>query len=1009
MKYQSPNESIPQHERSMVNRKIIHLINSGKMNVWNITKQDVYSAYTGNGGIHGLQRKDYADYYQYSQAKKEMEGGQFFTPPWLCQFVIQCLSPQLGESMADLTCGMGGFFNFWPAEHQVYGCEVDVAAYKVAKLLYPDANLVNQDIRLYEPEERFDFIIGNPPYNLKWNVDGKEYLSQLYYCLKAAELLQPMGVMALIVPESFLADTFMNGSMLEEVERHFGFLGQYRLPGNSFAHLGVSDFPIKLQFWQRKSDLAELPGYITEICDIPCCDAETAQEIHAEALAKPLEQKRLLKAKINLELARGRVASKDFWYQVDLMMYHIKTHPRTRSQYANCKSYVERFITQEKPNDMEYEEWQRIRITEQKVLYYLKRVLRKQNAVERDEIRFIKTRYNFRYKAYSQKSKLAMSSEQKEPIPINDAVLSNTICRGMGYDRLLNKKREAYLKQSIPFDKMNEDAGIGEWLDRFVIFDSAQRRFIFLNHLQKQDVNCLLQKPYGGILQWEQGSGKTLAALAIGKYKMEKGNLRNVWVVTTAIAINNNWEPVLQSYGASYTRIKKIADIDKIEHGMFVLTTFEMLCKYKAQIAKKVKQSAKKVVLILDESDEICNVASKRTKSALACFRRVKYVLPMTGTTTRNNIAEIFPQLEVLYNNSVNMLSEAPLLYARNKEDGSMTGTENPHYGLPYPAYKRGYKLFSKSHLPEKITVFGVSSMNQDIYNADVLKKLLDKTVITRTFEEVTGKTRPQVQQILVQFSPEERKVYDLAIKEFNRLCEFYFQSTGNSRKDAMMRLIRQINLLLRICAAPNTMREYTSNELPTKIKKVIDMLREWKGERVAIGVRHEAALEAYANAICDAMPDRPLFAVSGKRASLDKRKRMVPELKNHPDAILLCTQQSLASSINIDFVDKVILPELHYNDARMSQFYFRFIRYTSETEKKKVFYVTYAGSIESNQLQMVLSKEKLNAFMKRQDLNFDDVYKKFGLEVNLLAMLMTKEYDDEGHMQLRWGQQMIA
>ena len=54
---------------------------------------------------------------------------------------------------------------------------------------------------------------------------------------------------------------------------------------------------------------------------------------------------------------------------------------------------------------------------------------------------------------------------------------------------------------------------------------------------------------------------------------------------------------------------------------------------------------------------------------------------------------------------------------------------------------------------------------------------------------------------------PEEKAVYRQAINEFYKMRENYFASTGNSRKDAMMRLVQQIVLLLRIGAAPDTVR----------------------------------------------------------------------------------------------------------------------------------------------------------------------------------------------------------
>lgn len=56
-----------------------------------------------------------------------------------------------------------------------------------------------------------------------------------------------------------------------------------------------------------------------------------------------------------------------------------------------------------------------------------------------------------------------------------------------------------------------------------------------------------------------------------------------------------------------------------------------MMCKYHKQIKKYIKMQSQKVMLILDESDNISRVNSKRTKSVLNAFRRVKYKLIMPG------------------------------------------------------------------------------------------------------------------------------------------------------------------------------------------------------------------------------------------------------------------------------------------------------------------------------------------------------------------------------------------
>lgn len=79
---------------------------------------------------------------------------------------------------------------------------------------------------------------------------------------------------------------------------------------------------------------------------------------------------------------------------------------------------------------------------------------------------------------------------------------------------------------------------------------------------------------------------------------------------------------------------------------------------------------------------------------------------------------------------------------------------------------------------------------------------------------------------------------------------------------------------------------------------------------------------------------------VSGNRRD-DKLCQTACAAKNAPgeqNGILLCTQQSLPSSVNFEFVNKIIIPELHYNNAQMSQFYMRFVRYTS-TEWKDIYF----------------------------------------------------------------------
>ena len=159
MKYTPSQTPIPPTHRKSLNEKVLYLIDHGNPAESGISQEDIFNAYTGDGGLHGLKRKDYNSYNAYSDAKKEVENGQFFTPAPLCQLLVESINPSRGSLVADLTCGMGNFFNYLPAESNVYGCELDIKAYKVAHYLYPDANISWEDIRTYMPGVRFDSIL----------------------------------------------------------------------------------------------------------------------------------------------------------------------------------------------------------------------------------------------------------------------------------------------------------------------------------------------------------------------------------------------------------------------------------------------------------------------------------------------------------------------------------------------------------------------------------------------------------------------------------------------------------------------------------------------------------------------------------------------------------------------------------------------------------------------------------------------------------------------------------
>lgn len=998
MKYKNNMQIIPQEQRKSINDKILYLIDNNETSKFNITPEDIYNAYTGDGGLHDLEFNNYSSYHAYSEAKKEIENGQFFTPAELAQFLVECIRPSKYDLIVDLTSGMGSFFNFLPNELNVYGNEIDLKAFKVARFLYEKATLTNQDIRSYKSEVLFDVVFGNPPFNLKWKVGENKYLSQLYYCMKSHEVLKAGGIMGLIVPMSFLADDFTDSGMINEINSMFDFIGQVSVSEDAFASLGVANYPTKIMLFQKKSDHLPARPYQHDLF-LPYSEAN---DIFEKVMKPVKEQLKEVRVKIGLE-NRQKVSSV-YEFKKSKLLFDIKRHPKLQKHYANCVAYAERLITQEKPKGMDETEWQQKKVTENKVLSYLRQTLKKQHKSDDTRpITLVKTKVGLKYKAYTAKDRKQLKARNLPP------VLFGTLkypFPEQTYRKLFDKKRKAHELQETPFSNVTPHKEIVEWLDELVIYDHSNCEKIRLNEVQKGDTAKMLMKRYG-YLQWGTGAGKSISAVAQMKYRLEHKQVHNVFIVAPAIAINNNWDDILENYGFDYIRIHKMSDIQKIERGQIVILTFGMLTKYEKQLKRFMKLKSQKVMLLLDEADAISNPSSKRAKATLNVFRRVKIKQLMSATSTRNSIPESFTAFELLYNNSRHMLSQSPTITIEDRKTGDLNEKVNPYKGLAFPPYKKGHMHFKRTFSPERATVFGIGKLNQDIYNASYLNDLINKTMITRTFEEVSGKDIYKLIQNTVKFNIMEQELYRIVVEEFYKLT-YLFNSTGNTRKDSMLRIIQQLNSLLKACVNPQEFKEYKSSQLPSKAVRTLEMINQWDDDYVVIGCTHIKTVEYYQSFIKDAFPDRPVFVITGDKVSLNRRKTIIKELKASKRGILICTQQSLSSSMNIDFVNNIVLIEMLWNYPSMHQFFARFIRYTSK-EQKEVHFVTVENSIESNMLQLIIAKEKLNNFMKNETIDEQEILDKFGIDFDLIKMLLSKEKDSEGKSYIKWGQQLVC
>lgn len=912
-KYKNLNNPIPFEKRAEVNEKILHLIHTNSAEQYGITKEVVYNSYTGDGGLSGLQLKDFSSFHAYTKAKQEYENGQFFTPHETAKYICDILNIPANNNVLDLTCGSGIFFNFL-THCNLYGNELDNKAVEVCRYLYPEVNLIYGDMIDYKIIIKFDYIIGNPPFNLDIRYEREYLKSQMVYVMIAERLLKKGGILAIIAPQSFLADEFSNKSDIEYMNTHFNFIGQESLETDTFKNVGVDNFGAKIIMFSKKSEYIKDNKYTTEYTDLKL------------SLNKFYNEYKLKRNDITLENRKVINLSDEFEFKVKKYMFDIKRN--AFNKFHESQNLINKFYTQSKPDNISCEQWEKGKLTEEKVLRALKKSISEQHG------------------------------------------------KKWGNKHIASTKEDKMLH--IPFDELKIYDSIQQEITK-PIHDYMKNEDIYLNEQQLIIVNKMLQKKYGYI-QSSQGTGKTLMSIFYAKYRKTKNTL----VIAPAIAINTTWQETLTNYHIPFVNIKSYKDIKKIKENDFIIIGFEMLNKYVKYLKKVLPKNS---TLILDEADSIANINSKRTKSTLSIGQKLRYKLLLSGTMTRNNITEAFAQFLLMYGSSANFICENKYILQEDKDTKELVTKINPNFNKPFPYYTRGYKLFQESFNPRKVTVFGAEQNTQEVYNPDDLKRIINRSVITRTFEQVVGKNLYKIYQHNIKMNDDERELYRVATEEFFKM-KHLFSSTGNARKDRMMEIIQQITLLLNICRHPST---YGNISTPNKYKKVLELCNSHSNERVAIGTRTLKEVKEYTKLLKET--NRELFVITGS-TNMDKRLEIIEKLRNTTNGILISTQQSLSVSVNIDFVNFIIITSNSWNYSTLSQFFFRFIRYTSK-EQKEIHIITYKNTIENNLLYLISQKEELTNFMKNEE--SENILERLGVNYNLVDMLLIKSRDKDG------------
>lgn len=770
-----------------------------------------------------------------------------------------------------------------------------------------------------------------------FNWDGVR--SQSYILRNAIDWLVPFGFLALIVPEKYLTDEFYYGSDIRFINEYYNHVATFTLP-NAFEQYSLK-YKTKLLILQKNDiDNNNFKSSTLNIYNPDRVDIEKQiVELKTQRKKHIVKYISYSENSNDFSFKQNRLGADSFQFQLNKHLYEIKTQ-KGIDAYNEALQLLNAYKNQQKPLHLSSEQWAKTKLTDTKVLGRLKSM-------------------------YIKKTKRAGNPAHRVKIsPYRD----------------------------VSFDDIVPDNNIIDFLEGFT-FNNDKGTFN-LNKIQIDDVSKHLMKD-ASILNWEQGVGKTVGIYAMSKYR----NMKTVIIAPTNV-IRNMWRSFLELNNEKYVEPKNYCDLKNIEQANYVLVSFSTMQRINSNryifkaLKKYLKSFNNNYFCVLDEADGMSNHTGNRYKVLMGYFAKAKYKLAATGTLTRNNAAEVFPVLAWLCNGR--LINDCKYHYVET--DKGLKKEENENCGNRFHP-KFGMSEFKRCFSPSKTTVFGIKKQNQDIQNYEVFSDMLKRYSTVRTFKEVCG-DKYDIKHILIEPTMDEITLHNDILSQTQQMISTYFNSTGNSRKDNGLKIMRMLKMLMKSCSVPEHFIEYEGG-VSTKYLKIQNMCST-NEKYTAIGCTMKETVDLYVKRLSH-NTDKEVYEITGS-VPIAKRQSIIDDFQR-TGGILVCTQQSLASGLNIDFVDNVIIETLQWNIPAISQWYFRFIRYNSEN-RTKVHYVNYAGSIENNLMLLLLAKERINRSVKFD--NNEDIFEDIGIDKSILEMVLEKKADVNGKVSVSWGKQEI-
>jgi len=232
-------------------------------------QQEILSRYVGWGGLADAFDPDKAGWrVEYDELKGVLSPEEYaaarastlnahYTSPTVIRAIydaVEILEPSMG---------VGNFFGMLPESmksSRLYGVELDSITGRIAKQLYPKADITVAGFETTDRKDFFDLAVGNVPFG-QYQVSDRAFDKlgfsiHNYFFAKALEQVRPGGVVA-FVTSRYTMDA-KDSAARKYIAQRADFLGAIRLPNNAFKANAGTDVVSDIIFLQKRDRPIEI-------------------------------------------------------------------------------------------------------------------------------------------------------------------------------------------------------------------------------------------------------------------------------------------------------------------------------------------------------------------------------------------------------------------------------------------------------------------------------------------------------------------------------------------------------------------------------------------------------------------------------------------------------------------------------------------------------------------------------------------------------------------------------